>query len=99
MDLFIEIIRDACVVIVALQVFVLAALIILVTVNDKIDGGREQKEPRIGNRAFCLITNTPCIYADDGNSCDDCPAAQKHIYTEEKSVDKVRGIQNEGRAD
>lgn len=99
MDLFIEIVKDACVVIVALQAFVLAALIIFVTVNDKTEGGQEQKEPRIGSRAFCLLTNAPCIYADGGNSCDDCPAVQKQIYTEENNVDKVRGFQDEGRAD
>lgn len=96
MDIF----KNVCTCIVILQAFVIIGLFVIFTINDKWQGKQNQEGPRIGNRAFCLLTDQPCIYADNsGNTCEDCPAAQKHIYTEEKNVDKVRRIQDEGRAD
>ena len=97
---FIEILKNICVCIVFLQVLIITGLLIIVAISDKAESDADRQGPHVGNRTFCLLTNKPCIYAENGGStCDDCPAAQEHFYTEEKNVDKVRRFQDEGRAD
>ena len=94
-----ELFKNFCTVFVIIQFVTVAALIIIVAIGDKVssDAG---PGVHTGKHTLCALTDTPCIYKDDGpNACDDCPAAQRYFYQEEKNVDKVRGIQDEGRAD
>ena len=94
-----ELFKNFCMVFVIMQLFIVAAILIMIAVSDKISGNAEQGGGA-GRHALCALTGSPCIYKDDGrNVCDDCPEAQKHFYQEEKNVDKVRGFQDEGRAD
>jgi len=96
-----EIFKNICVALVLAQGFALVALVILITVSDRVTGKTKDRDRGIGKHAFCTLTEKPCIYASGSDSsCEDCPAAQQYFYElEEKRVDKVRGIQDEGRAD
>ena len=96
-----EIFKNICVALVIIQAFCLVALLIILAIDDHLAGKAKGRDPeRIGRHAFCALTAKPCIYADrSGSTCQDCPEAQAHYYTEEKNGDKIRGIQDEGRAD
>ena len=98
-----EIFKNICTVLVLMQAFAVIGLVFLITVSDHVTGKTKDKDRDrgIGKHAFCTLTEKPCIYASGSDSsCEDCPAAQQYFYElEEKRVDKVSGIQDEGRAD
>lgn len=100
MDLL-NLFKNFCVALVLMQTFAILAIAIMVTVEEHFFRNNQQddKPGGIGKRAFCTLTGETCVYADK-ETCEDCPAAMEHFYkAEENGVDKVRGFQNEGRAD
>lgn len=100
MDLL-NIFKNFCVALVLLQTITLLGVALMVTVEEHLnrDDQQDDRPGGIGKRAFCTLTGGTCIYADK-ETCEDCPAAMEHFYkAEENGVDKVRGFQNEGRAD
>ena len=63
-----EIFKNICVALVLAQGFALVALIILITVSDRITGKTKDRDRSIGKHAFCTLTEKPCIYASGSDS-------------------------------
>ena len=101
MQHFIDIAKNISLIIVIGEIFCGIAVTLLVIVSNHVTEDEiGPEERRTGKHTFCALTARPCVYSDQyPDACEGCPEAQKHFYTEEQNVDKVRGIQDEGRAD
>lgn len=78
---FWHIFRNFAAALVIMQLIALAAIILMVVIEEHFTENGKEGGPTAGrrrNHTFCALTGEPCTFADDF-PCDECTAAKKHF--------------------